>query len=108
MIWPRRSLCEVERARGDVEANAKRIQATRWALELAEEHLRGQERRFELGLVTQKDVINFQSRLLEAQRAELRAIADYNNSTSRFRLADGTLLQSYNVQVDGAKKESDP
>ena len=99
---------EVERALGDVEANAKRIQTTRRARELAEENLRGQERRFEVGLVTQKDVIDFQSRLLEAEGAELRAVTDYNNSTSRLRLADGTLLQSYNVTVDGPKRESDP
>lgn len=99
---------EVERALGDVEANFKRIQTTRRARELAEENLRGQERRFEVGLVTQKDVIDFQSRLLDAQGAELRAITDYNNSTSRLRLAEGTLLQSYNVEVDGPKKKPEP
>jgi outer membrane protein TolC len=99
---------EVERALGDVEANFKRIQTTRRARELAEENLRGQERRFEVGLVTQKDVIDFQSRLLDAEGAELRAVTDYNNSTSRLRMADGTLLQSYNVQVDGPKKGSEP
>jgi outer membrane protein TolC len=91
-----------------VEANFKRIQTTRRARELAEENLRGQVRRFEVGLVTQKDVIDFQSRLLDAQGAELRAITDYSNSTSRLRLADGTLLQSYNVEVDGPKKGSEP
>jgi outer membrane protein TolC len=99
---------EVERALGDVEANFKRIQTTRRARDLAEENLRGQERRFEVGLVTQKDVIDFQSRLLDAQGAELRAITDYNNSSSRLKLADGTLLQSYNVEVDGPKRESEP
>jgi outer membrane protein TolC len=99
---------EVERALGDVEANFKRIQTTRRASELAEENLRGQQRRFEVGLVTQKDVIDFQSRLLDAQGAELRAITDYNNSISRLRLADGTLLQSYNIEVDGPKKASEP
>jgi outer membrane protein TolC len=99
---------EVERAVGDVEANFKRIQTTRRARELAEENLRGQERRFEVGLVTQKDVIDFQSRLLDAQGAELRAITDFNNSTSKLRLAEGTLLESYNVEVDRPKKGSEP
>ena len=95
MIWPRRLFWEVERAPGDVEANAKRIQATRWALELAEEHLRGQERRFEMGLVTQKDVIDFQSQLLDV-RGRTPCHDGYNNSASKLRLADGKLLQSYN------------
>jgi outer membrane protein TolC len=99
---------EVEKSLGDVESGFKRVQSTRRARELAEENLRGQERRFEVGLVTQKDVIDFQSRLLDAQGAELRAVTDYNNSMARLKLAEGTLLESYNVQVEGPKKESDP
>jgi outer membrane protein len=99
---------DVEKSLGDVESNFKRIQTTRRGRELAEENLRGQERRFEVGLVTQKDVIDFQSRLLDAQGAELRAVTDYNNSIARLKLAEGTLLESYNVQVEGPKKESDP
>jgi outer membrane protein TolC len=99
---------EVEKSLGDLESNFKRIQTTRRGRELAEENLRGQERRFEVGLVTQKDVIDFQSRLLDAQGAELRAVTDYNNSIARLKLAEGTLLESYNVQVEGPKKESDP
>jgi len=99
---------EVEKSLGDLESNFKRIQTTRRGRELAQENLRGQERRFEVGLVTQKDVIDFQSRLLDAQGAELRAVTDYNNSIARLKLAEGTLLESYNVQVEGAKKESDP
>jgi outer membrane protein TolC len=99
---------EVEKSLGDVESNFKRIQTTRRGRELAQENLRGQERRFEVGLVTQKDVIDFQSRLLDAQGAELRAVTDYNNSMARLKLAEGTLLESYNVQVEGPKKESDP
>ena len=99
---------EVEKSLGDVESSFKRTQTTRRARELAEENLRGQERRFEVGLVTQKDVIDFQSKLLDAQGAELRAVTDYNNSIARLKLAEGTLLESYNVQVEGPKKESDP
>jgi outer membrane protein TolC len=99
---------EVERSLGDVESNFKRVQTTKRARELAQENLRGQERRFEVGLVTLKDVIDFQSRLLDAAGAELRAVTDYNNSIARLKLAEGTLLESYNVQVEGPKKESDP
>jgi outer membrane protein TolC len=99
---------EVERAVGDVEANAKRIQTTRRARELAAENLRGQERRFEVGLVTQKDVIDFQSRLLDAEAGELRAVTDYNNSISRLGLAEGTLLRSYNVEVQSPTKPAEP
>jgi len=99
---------EVEKALGEVEANFKRIQTTRLARELAEENLRGQERRFEVGLVTLKDVIDFQSKALDSRGAELRAIVDYNNSLSRLKLAEGALLEHYNVRVEGPKKEPDP
>ncbi len=99
---------EMQKALGNVEANFKRVQTTRLARELAEENLRGQEKRFGVGLVTQKDVIDFQSRFLDAKGAELRAITDYNDSLSGLRLAEGTLLDHYNVQVEGPKKESDP
>jgi len=99
---------EVERALGDVEANFKRIKTTRLRRELAEENLRAQEKRFAVGLVTQKDVIDFQSKALEAEVAELRALVDYNHSLSRLRLGEGTLLEHYNVRIEGPKKESDP
>ena len=99
---------EVEKALGNVAANFKRAQTTRLAREFAEENLRGQEKRFQVGLVTQKDVIDFQSRFLEAQGTELRAITDYNTSLSSLRLAEGTLLEHYNVQIEGPKKEPDP
>jgi len=99
---------EVERALNDVEANFKRIQSSRRARELAAENLRGQEKRFGVGLVTQKDVIDFQSQLLEAQGAELRAITDYNNAITALRFAEGTLLEHYNVKLAGPEKEPDP
>lgn len=99
---------EVEKALGDLDANFKRIRTAQLARELAEENLRGQEKRFQVGLVTLKDVIDFQSKALDAQGTELRAIVDYNNSASRLKLAEGTLLEHYNIRVEGAKKESDP
>lgn len=99
---------EVEKALGNVDANFKRIRATQLAREMAEENLRGQEKRFQTGLVTLKDVTDFQSRALEAEGAELRALVDYNNSISRLKLAEGTLLEQYNIRVEGPGKESDP
>ena len=99
---------EVEKALGDLDANFKRIRTAQLARELAEENLRGQEKRFQVGLVTLKDVIDFQSKALDAQGTELRAIVNYNNSASRLKLAEGTLLDHYNIRVEGAKKESDP
>lgn len=99
---------EVERALADAESNFKRVQSARQATQLAEENLGSQEKRFQVGLITQKDVIDFQANFLDAAGAELRAITDYNNSLARLKLAEGTLLESYNVKVEGGEKEADP
>ena len=99
---------EVERAVAEVESGFKRIQTTRQGRELAAENLRSQEKRFQVGLLTQKDVIDFQSKFIDAEGAELRAQTDYNNAIARLRFAEGTLLESYNVKVEGVKKEPDP
>lgn len=99
---------EVETASAEAEANWKRIQSTRLSRQFAEENLRGQEKRYEVGLVTQKDVIDFQTRFLEARGAELRALVDSNNSLARVKLAEGTLLDYYNIKIEEPHKESDP
>ncbi len=99
---------EIEKSVGDAESSFKRIQTTRLARDLAEENLRLQERRFEVGLITQKDVIDFQARLIDAQSAALRAVTDYNNALAKLKLAEGGLLEAYNVKFQGLKKEAKP
>jgi len=101
-------ILEVDRAVSDVGSGFKRIQTARLAKELAEENLRLQERRFQVGLTTQKDVIDFQSRFIDAQNTELRALTDYNTAIAKLKLAEGSLLDSYNVKIDGLKKEAEP
>jgi len=101
-------ILEVEKALGDVDSGYKRIQTSQQAKALAEENLRLQEKRFQVGLITQKDVIDFQSRLMDAQGAELRAVTDYNNALAKLKLAQGTLLDNYNVKIEGVQKEAIP
>jgi len=36
-----------------------------------------------VGLITQKDVIDFQSRFIDAEGAELRLLTDYNNAIAK-------------------------
>jgi len=101
-------ILEVEKALGDVDSGYKRIQTGQQAKTLAEENLRQQEKRFQVGLITQKDIIDFQSRLIDAQGAELRAVADYNNAIAKLKLAEGTLLETYNVKIEGVKQDAIP
>jgi outer membrane protein TolC len=90
---------DIDRAIADVDSAAKRVTASKAARELAEENLRNQTRRYELGAVTTKDVLDFQEKLAEAQAAEVRAITDHAKSVTRLRVADGTLLARFGVEI---------
>ena len=99
---------ETEQALAEVESNQERIQAAKLAAQLAEESLRAQEKRFEVGLTTQKDVIDFQTKLIEARGAELLAITDYNKALADLHFAEGRLLESFNIRIADPKREADP
>ncbi len=96
---------EVSTAVNDVVANMKRIQAARVARELAEENLRNQQKRLEVGIATTKDVLDFQDDLTQARGVELQAATDYNISLAELARAQGTLLDEYSVviEVPGAR-----
>ena len=38
----------------------------------------------------------------------LRALTDYNNALAKLKLAEGGLLEAYNVKIEGLKKEANP
>jgi outer membrane protein TolC len=91
---------EVTTAVNDVVANTKRIQASRIARELAEENLRNQQKRLEVGIATTKDVLDFQDQLTSARGIEVQAATDYNVSLAELARAQGTLLDEYSVVVE--------
>jgi outer membrane protein len=91
---------EVGQAFGDVNSNMKRIDATRVARELAEENLRNQTKRYEVGMVTTTDLLKFQNEVTNARLNENQAVVDYNNSTTALERAEGTLLRRFNVEIE--------
>ena len=91
---------EVTTAVNDVVANMKRIQASRIARELAEENLRNQQKRLEVGIATTKDVLDFQDQLTSARGIEVQAATDYNVSLAELARSQGTLLDEYSVVVE--------
>lgn len=99
---------EVDRAIADVSSAAKRVVASKAARELAEENLRNQTRRFELGAVTTKDVLDFQEKLAQAQAAEVAAITDHARSVSLLRNADGTLLARFGIEIQSPDAPGTP
>jgi outer membrane protein TolC len=91
---------EVSKAVNDVVSNMKRIQASRLARELAEENLRNQQKRLEVGIATTKDVLDFQDQLTTARGNEVQAATDYNISLAELARAQGTILDQYSVVIE--------
>ena len=67
-----------------VETNAKRVDTTRAARELAERRLDVEQRKFGAGIQTSFFVFQAQRDLSQARVAEARATADYNKSLADF------------------------
>jgi outer membrane protein TolC len=92
----------------DVVSTRQRIDTSRVARELAEENLRNQEKRHEVGLATTKDLLDFQTRLTSARAAEVQAKTDYAISVARWRRAQGRLLGHYQIVLDEAGHRTTP
>ncbi len=99
---------EVDKAAGDVSSALKRLATTRLARELAEENLRNQQKRFEVGMATTTDILNFQEDLTRARASELQAAIDYNVSLADFKRAQGTLLEAYSIVLETPGEEFTP
>ena len=78
---------EVTNAALQIEAFQESIEAATVARELAEEQLRAEEIRFEVGLSTNYLVVHMQRELAAARELELRAVLDYQRASIEFDLA---------------------
>lgn len=78
---------EVEDAYFSLQANARNIETSERAVELAEESLRLARLRFQAGVGTQTDVIDAQTELTTARGNFLNAIITYNQSFSQLQRA---------------------
>lgn len=99
---------DVGQSLGDVASNMKRVEATRVARELAEENLRNQTRRYEVGMVTTTDLLKFQNEVTNARLNENLALIDYNDSLTELERAQGTLLRKFNVDVEPRQPTKTP
>ncbi len=75
---------EVRNAARQLDANGKRVDATRSARILAERRLEAEEKKFAAGMSTSFLVIQAQRDLAQAKINELRAILDYVNSKTDY------------------------
>ncbi len=99
---------EIKNAIDNVRSQLKSIEATRVASALAEENVRNQKARYDVGLATTKDLIDFQERLTRARQAEIQALTEYKTRLAELRRADGTLLEQRNIQMRKRDPEGAP
>ena len=70
--------------------------------------MRNQQRRFELGAVTTKDVLDFQEKLAEAMASEVDAITDHARAVTALRVAEGTLLARFGIELQSPDAPGKP
>lgn len=90
---------EVDAGAGDLAAAFKRVAAAHLSRELAQENLRQQQLRYEVGKVRTTDVLDFQEKLADAMASEARAITDHAKASADLRRAEGTLLEHFEITV---------
>lgn len=81
-----------------LEANWQRILASRQNTIYSDEQYRAEKRQYELGLVNSTDLLQSQTNLADAQRAEITAIVDYQIALIDLAQATGTLLGAAKVE----------
>ena len=89
---------EVLNAVDQLEANWQRILASRQNAILAGRLFKAEKRQFELGLGTSTDVLDAQTSFVNAQSAEISALAEYQIALVDLAYATGTLLGAAKVQ----------
>lgn len=75
---------EVTNAALDVESALKRLDAARLTRELAERQLEAEASKFEVGMSTNYQIVQFQRDLANARNTELRAVLDYQRALVEF------------------------
>ncbi len=91
---------EVRKAVRSVRTAARRVHSAQVNAELQRKKTDAEQKRYENGLSTAYQVLQFQRDFLEAESREIRAIIDYNKALSRLERVKGTLLDSRQIRLD--------
>ena len=92
-------ILEVRESARQLTTDSKRIKAATIAKKLAEEKLKAEGKKFEVGLSTSFNVLKFQEDLAEAQSNEIKTIIDYKQSRIRFRKSISSTLKHHDLTL---------
>ncbi|MFT3829029.1 MAG: TolC family protein [Opitutaceae bacterium] len=91
---------DIANASGQIEATARRVEATRRARQLADDSLVAEQKRLQVGQSDTFTVLQFQELLSAAEQSEYRAVADYNIALADYDRAIGITLQRHAVTLE--------
>ncbi len=93
-------IVEVKKAVRDIDTSLKVLEVARKAVELAEESLKAERKKLEVGVLTSHDVLQFEEELTDARRREIVAKTGYRKSLVGLAAATGAILKENNIVVD--------
>ena len=91
-------LREVRQAVRNVDMASQQVEATRLAKDLADEQLKAQTEKLNLGMTTNFQVLQFQSEFESASLAEVNAVVAYTQAINQLQRSEGSLLEILNVR----------
>jgi outer membrane protein TolC len=93
-------IVEVNKAARDIRTGFKRIEVTTKSIELAEESLRAERKKLEVGVSTSHNVLRFEEDLADAQRRQILAGLEYAKGLIELARATGVLLEENDIVID--------
>jgi outer membrane protein len=91
---------EVRESVRQVGTDTERVEAAKASLRLAQEKLKAEEKKYEVGLSTTHDLLEFQEDLARATSREAMARADYMKSLADLARVKGVLLKKNNISIN--------
>ncbi len=88
----------VQNGVANVIADQRRVQATEEANFYAKQALHDEEVRFHVGMATTHDLLQFQQQQVAAEGNQVQAAIDLENAKLNLKHADGTLLQTFDIE----------
>jgi HAE1 family hydrophobic/amphiphilic exporter-1 len=91
---------EVRNAVRNIHAARESIDAGQTRVRAEQEKLRGELKRYEVGMATSQDLLEYQDQLAAAQSSLIAAIVRYNQAIIDLERARATLLESYGIKIE--------
>jgi outer membrane protein TolC len=102
------AIFEVRKAVRDLQSARQSIEIGKTQVRAEQEKLRGEMKRYEVGMATSQDLLDYQDRLAMAQSGLIGAIVTYNKAIVDLERARGTLLESLKIKMDPIESAAAP